>query len=176
MGFAKQYPREQLLNVSTNYASFLQRFGKTSALQERKRVLDDEILTLIANGVRGFAMAGEWFELYGDRLEDHAEAANLYGFGVRGVPNYFANRVKFVGASLLSGTNRDDLRRDLKVCDPAYLKKLVDWMEAQKYPNNINPLKTNWAWKRWKAGSGFLSNNFGTPRVSSLPPRLSTTV
>ena len=168
VGHTNQFLREQRLNVNTHYAAFLHRFAKTSDLIERRLELDCEIVSALADGVRGVSLEGEWFELYADSLENHAEALKFYELGLRDVPYYFSNRVKYAGAALLSGNSKDDLRRELKTCDSAYLTKLIEWVGAQKNPKNINPLKLKWTMHRWAAGSGFLSNNFGGPQIAGL--------
>lgn len=150
------------LFVITQRCLFLQKHQSALRAEEVPTMiaaLNKEAGALLASGVDGTAIRGEWHEAAGDALHDNAEAGRAYGFGVRWKPEWRQLWIKQVGCLILvgepdtAGKVLDSIPGELM--EPI-LKSSVDGLERDrkqaKRRRDRKESTRSWIRPRWESG------------------------
>jgi hypothetical protein len=121
--------------------------------------LTKEAWELLASGVDGTAIRGEWHEIAGDTARDHAEAERAYGFGVRWKPEWRQLWIKQVGCLVLDGNRA----KATKVIDSIPDKSLEPILKSSIAGLRRDRKQTTrpWVKLRWKSGIAEFESRFG---------------
>jgi hypothetical protein len=152
------------LFVITQKCLFLQRYQNAFRADYDVSVqiaaLTKEVWELLASGVDGTAIRGEWHEIAGDTTCDHVEAERAYGFGVRWKPEWRQLWIKHVGCLMLAG-NRDMAARVIDSIPNGLLEPILK--------SSISGLRRDrkqttrpWVKLRWESGVAEFQRRFGS--------------
>lgn len=168
------------LFVITQKCLFLQKYE--SALRAGYDVaaqiaaLTKEAGELLASGVDGTAIRGEWHETAGDAIPDHVKAESAYGFGVRWKPEWRQLWIKQVGCLRLTGEREtagkviDSIPEE--VLEPILRSSIDGLRRDRKQAKRRRDRKESsrpWIRLRWESGIAEFRNRFGTdPALAGL--------
>jgi hypothetical protein len=155
------------LFVITQKCLFLQKYQGILPLKTGElAALTKEAGELLSSGVDGTAIKGEWHEMAGDLIGDHASAERAYAFGVRWKPEWRQLWIKQVGCLKLTGKQDaaakvTDLADEL--AENIVKSSIVGLRRDRKKP------KRPWVKLRWESGIEEFTSRLGSdPAFSEL--------
>lgn len=146
---AWKLPENLLLSLLSRYGYFLVMHGdrepdhKYGLKWTQKRTQD-----LVQLGIRSSSVQAKWFEVEGDRCQDHVQAAMYYRAGNEMAPLYWPCIIKLLGVDASKQSIAGAVR---VVAKEQRLSRIEEWARAQPFPIRSG-LDQSWIRDRWNRG------------------------